>query len=58
MSLIAGKAEVTFDPDMISAADMAELIADLGFSATVVEAAAPNHSSLDLRVSESLSLQP
>lgn len=51
---MAGKAEVTFDPDVISAADMAELIADLGFSATVVEAAAPNHSSLDLRVSEIL----
>lgn len=54
---MAGKAEVTFDPDVISAADVAELIADLGFSATVVEAAAPNHSSLDLRVSESLGLQ-
>lgn len=51
VSLMVGKAEVTYDPDIISATDVAKLIGDMGFSATLMAHAAMTHGKLDLRVS-------
>lgn len=56
VSLMAGKAEVTYDPDVIGAGAVAGLIQDLGFRATLVEAATASEGTLDLRVSLSLPL--
>lgn len=50
VSLMAGKAEVTYDPDRIGAAGVASLIEDLGFGATLVEAGPASPGRLDLRV--------
>lgn len=50
---MAGKAEVTYDPDVLGAGDVARLIEDLGFSAALVEAGAAAAGTLDLRVSVS-----
>lgn len=47
---MAGKAEVKYDPDIIGAAEVAKLIGDLGFSATLMEDAAKTQGKLDLRV--------
>lgn len=47
---MAGKAEVKYDPDIISASEVAKLIDDLGFSATLMEDAAKTQGKLDLRV--------
>lgn len=47
---MAGKAEVKYDPDIISATEVAKLIDDLGFSATLMEDAAKTQGKLDLRV--------
>ncbi|XP_056882868.1 copper-transporting ATPase 2 isoform X2 [Takifugu flavidus] len=50
VSLMAGKAEVKYDPDVISAAEVAKLIDDLGFRATLMEDAAKTEGKLDLRI--------
>lgn len=50
VSLLVGEAEVTFDPDIISATDVAKLLEGMGFSATLMEHAAKTHGKLDLRV--------
>lgn len=50
VSLMAGKAEVTYDPDVTGAGAVARLIEALGFCATVVEHAG-TPGRLDLRVS-------
>lgn len=47
---MAGKAEVKYDPDIISATEVARLIDDLGFRATLMEDAAETQGKLDLRV--------
>uniref|UniRef100_H3CZ42 Copper-transporting ATPase 2 n=1 Tax=Tetraodon nigroviridis TaxID=99883 RepID=H3CZ42_TETNG len=51
VSLMAAKAEVTYDPDSIGAAGVARLIEDLGFGATVMDQAAANPGLLELRLS-------
>lgn len=50
VSLMAGKVEVKYDPDVIGATDVAKLIDDLGFNATLMEDAAMTPGKLDLRV--------
>lgn len=50
VSLMAGKAEVKYEPDVIGASDIAKLIEDLGFSATLMEHATVADGKLKLRV--------
>lgn len=58
VSLMAGKAEVRFEPDRIGASGVARLIEDLGFGATVLEQDAASQRRLELRVSGTLTPTP
>lgn len=51
VSLIAGKAEVKYDSELLSAAAVTRLIEELGFGATLMEDNALAHGKLDLTVS-------
>ncbi|XP_017295637.2 copper-transporting ATPase 2 [Kryptolebias marmoratus] len=51
VSLMAGKAEVKYDPDVLNAAAVTQLIQDLGFGAKLMEDDAATHGELDLLVS-------
>lgn len=48
---MAGKAEVKYDPEVVTATAVAQLIETLGFGATLVEDAAVAHGKMDLTVS-------
>lgn len=48
---MAGKAEVKYDSDVLTAAAVAQLIEDLGFGAKLMEDGAVTHGKLDLSVS-------
>ncbi|XP_019132531.2 copper-transporting ATPase 2 [Larimichthys crocea] len=50
VSLMAGKAEVKYDSDLINAAAVAQLIEDLGFGAKLIEDNAVTHGKLDLTI--------
>lgn len=50
VSLMAGKAEVKYDSELLSAAAVTRLIEELGFGATLMENAVA-HGKLDLTVS-------
>lgn len=51
VSLMAGKAEVKYDSELLSAAAVNRLIEELGFGATLMEDNAVAHGKLDLTVS-------
>lgn len=51
VSLMAGKAEVKYDPSILDAAAVTKLIEDLGFGAKLIEDNAVTHGKLDLTVS-------
>lgn len=51
VSLMAGKAEVKYDPSTIDSAAVTQLIEDLGFGAKLIEDNALTHGKLDLSVS-------
>lgn len=51
VSLMAGKAEVKYDPEVMNAATVSQLIEDLGFGASLIEDSAGAHGKLDLTVS-------
>lgn len=48
---MAGKAEVKYDSELLSAAAVTQLIEELGFRATLMEDNAVAHGKLDLTVS-------
>uniref|UniRef100_A0A3B4UBX1 Copper-transporting ATPase 2 n=1 Tax=Seriola dumerili TaxID=41447 RepID=A0A3B4UBX1_SERDU len=50
VSLMAGKAEVKYDSDLIDAAGVSQLIEDLGFGAKLIEDNAATHGKLDLSI--------
>nr|XP_046238389.1 copper-transporting ATPase 2 [Scatophagus argus]XP_046238390.1 copper-transporting ATPase 2 [Scatophagus argus] len=50
VSLMAGKAEVKYDSEVMNAAAVAQLIEDLGFGATVLEDNTVTHGKLDLTI--------
>ncbi|XP_061745377.1 copper-transporting ATPase 2 isoform X2 [Nerophis ophidion] len=50
VSLMAGKAEVKYDADVIDAPDVARLIEDLGFGASLLEDNVVTHGKLDLTI--------
>uniref|UniRef100_A0AAY4C2C9 P-type Cu(+) transporter n=1 Tax=Denticeps clupeoides TaxID=299321 RepID=A0AAY4C2C9_9TELE len=50
VSLMAGKAEVRYDPRVLDAAGVSRLILDLGFGATLMEDSAISDGKLDLSV--------
>ncbi|XP_061535850.1 copper-transporting ATPase 2 [Phycodurus eques] len=50
VSLMAGKAEVKYDPDLIDALAVTHLIEDLGFGAKVIEDNTVTHGKLDLTI--------
>ncbi|XP_037122620.1 copper-transporting ATPase 2 [Syngnathus acus] len=50
VSLMAGKAEVKYDPNAIDAPAVAQLIEDLGFGAKTIEDNAVAHGKLDLTI--------
>ncbi|XP_059184107.1 copper-transporting ATPase 2 isoform X2 [Centropristis striata] len=50
VSLMAGKAEVKYDSEVMNAADVTKLIEDLGFGAKLMEDNAVTHGKLDLTV--------
>ncbi|XP_061632750.1 copper-transporting ATPase 2 isoform X4 [Phyllopteryx taeniolatus] len=50
VSLMAGKAEVKYDPDLIDAFAVTHLIEDLGFGAKVIEDNTVTHGKLDLTI--------
>ncbi|XP_071320068.1 copper-transporting ATPase 2 isoform X2 [Trachinotus anak] len=50
VSLMAGKAEVKYDSDVVDAAAVTQLIEDLGFGAKLMEDNAVTHGKLDLSV--------
>ncbi|XP_042368980.1 copper-transporting ATPase 2 [Plectropomus leopardus] len=50
VSLIAGKAEVKYDSEVINAAAVTQLIEDLGFGAKLIEDNAVTHGKLDLTI--------
>ena len=52
VSLMAGKAEVKYDSEVMNAAAVAKLIEDLGFGAKLIEDNAVTHGKLDLIVSQ------
>uniref|UniRef100_A0AAY4C294 Copper-transporting ATPase 2 n=1 Tax=Denticeps clupeoides TaxID=299321 RepID=A0AAY4C294_9TELE len=56
VSLMAGKAEVRYDPRVLDAAGVSRLILDLGFGATLMEDSAISDGKLDLSVSVSFSI--
>lgn len=51
VSLMAGKAEVKYDAELLSAAAVTRLIEELGFGATLMEDNAVANGKLDLTVS-------
>lgn len=51
VSLMAGKAEVKYDSEVLNAAAVTQLIEDLGFGAKLIEDNAVAHGKLDLAVS-------
>lgn len=51
VSLMAGKAEVKYDSDVLDAVAVAELIEHLGFGAKLIEDDTVTHGKLDLTVS-------
>ncbi|XP_023125408.2 copper-transporting ATPase 2 isoform X1 [Amphiprion ocellaris] len=50
VSLMAGKAEVKYDPDVLDAAAVARLIQDLGFGAKLIEDEEATRGKLDLAI--------
>uniref|UniRef100_A0A8C4ITW0 Copper-transporting ATPase 2 n=1 Tax=Dicentrarchus labrax TaxID=13489 RepID=A0A8C4ITW0_DICLA len=50
VSLMAGKAEVKYDSEVINAAAVTQLIEDLGFRATLTEDNAVTHGKVDLTI--------
>uniref|UniRef100_A0A3P8ULR1 Copper-transporting ATPase 2 n=1 Tax=Cynoglossus semilaevis TaxID=244447 RepID=A0A3P8ULR1_CYNSE len=50
VSLMAGKAEVKYDPSTIDSAAVTQLIEDLGFGAKLIEDNALTHGKLDLSI--------
>lgn len=48
---MAGKAEVKYDSELLSAAAVTQLIEELGFGATLMEDNTVAHGKLDLTVS-------
>uniref|UniRef100_A0A8D0B2N4 Copper-transporting ATPase 2 n=1 Tax=Sander lucioperca TaxID=283035 RepID=A0A8D0B2N4_SANLU len=50
VSLMAGKAEVKYDSEVVSAAAVTQLIEDLGFGAKLIEDNAVTHGKLDLTI--------
>lgn len=48
---MAGKAEVKYDAELLSAAAVTQLIKELGFGASLMEDNAVAHGKLDLTVS-------
>ncbi|XP_029372161.1 copper-transporting ATPase 2 [Echeneis naucrates] len=50
VSLMAGKAEVKYEPDVIDAAAVTRLIEDLGFGAKLIEDNAVTHGKLELSI--------
>ncbi|XP_032362103.1 copper-transporting ATPase 2 [Etheostoma spectabile] len=50
VSLMAGKAEVKYDSELLSGAAVTQLIEDLGFSARLIEDNAVTHGKLDLTI--------
>ncbi|KAL7370037.1 hypothetical protein ABVT39_017057 [Epinephelus coioides] len=50
VSLMAGKAEVKYDSEVINAAAVTQLIEDLGFGAKLIEENAVTHGKLDLTI--------
>ncbi|KAM9334150.1 copper-transporting ATPase 2 [Symphorus nematophorus] len=50
VSLMAGKAEVKYDSEVMNAAAVAQLIEDLGFGAKLIEDNAVTHGKLDLTI--------
>nr|XP_054595458.1 copper-transporting ATPase 2 isoform X2 [Nothobranchius furzeri] len=51
VSLMAGKAEVKYNPEVLNATTITQLIQDLGFGAKLIEDNAVSHGKLDLHVS-------
>lgn len=52
VALMAGKAEVRYNPAVVQPAMIAEFIRDLGFGATVIESASEGDGVLELVVSK------
>ncbi|XP_014847087.1 PREDICTED: copper-transporting ATPase 2 [Poecilia mexicana] len=50
VSLMAGKAEVKYDPNLIDPSGVTQLIEDLGFGAKLLEDNAAAHGKLDLQI--------
>ncbi|XP_034720286.1 copper-transporting ATPase 2 [Etheostoma cragini] len=50
VSLMAGKAEVKYDSEILSAAAVTQLVEDLGFGARLIEDNAVTHGKLDLTI--------
>lgn len=50
VSLMAGKAEVKYDSEVMDAAAVTQLIEDLGFGAKLMEDKAVDHGKLELTV--------
>ncbi|KAM3857089.1 copper-transporting ATPase 2 [Diretmus argenteus] len=50
VALMAGKAEVKYDLDVVDATGVTQLIEDLGFGATLIEDNAVTHGKLDLTI--------
>lgn len=53
VALMAGKAEVKFNPEIIQPLEIAQLIQDLGFEAAVMEDYAGSDGDIELIVSTS-----
>lgn len=51
MALMAGKAEVKYDPTLLEPSRIVQLISDLGFQARAMEENAVQDGTLDLSVS-------
>lgn len=47
---MAAKAEVTYDPDKIRAADIASSISELGFPTTLIEESGTGEGEVELKV--------
>lgn len=51
VALMAGKAEIRYDPDYVDSAQIVKLIAGLGFGASLMDEGAVSNGLLDLSVS-------